>query len=113
MKRSAETGFSVSNTRPIGPPTMSQSDERERARAASAAMRAKSPAPGSAGARRYQTQAAMEAAAANGRATSAGQAQQPQQVKNFLRVLKISPSNIFSIENMYKWLKKCSNVRRI
>lgn len=26
MKRSAETGFSISNTRPIGPPTVSQSD---------------------------------------------------------------------------------------
>ncbi|KAL3108138.1 hypothetical protein niasHT_016329 [Heterodera trifolii] len=42
VKRSAETGFSICRTRPIGPPTVSQSDERER-RAGSANPRAKSP----------------------------------------------------------------------
>ncbi|KAI3421291.1 hypothetical protein GPALN_014911 [Globodera pallida] len=47
VKRSAETGFSVCRTRPIGPPTVSQSDERER--------RAESNRTKSAGAKPIQT----------------------------------------------------------
>uniref|UniRef100_A0A914I9T2 Uncharacterized protein n=1 Tax=Globodera rostochiensis TaxID=31243 RepID=A0A914I9T2_GLORO len=51
VKRSAETGFSVCRTRPIGPPTVSQSDERVRERRAESA----NPWTKSAGAKPIQT----------------------------------------------------------